>query len=52
MLPLGQLSTGLRRETQRIYTQFPVFDNSPLLRHDNDDFASQCTQHSAQTGWF
>ena len=32
----GELDLGLNRETQRIYNQFPVFDNSPLLRPTQD----------------
>src|SRR5215475_8565977 len=30
----GELQRGLHRETARIYTQFPVFDNSPMLEPD------------------
>src|SRR5580704_9945872 len=32
-----ELYEGLHRETQRIYTQFPIFNNSPMLRPDADD---------------
>jgi len=28
----AELARGLYRETQRIFTQFPVFDNNPMLR--------------------
>ena len=37
----GELSRGLNRETQRIDTQFPIFDNNPMLRPgpDYDDSA-------------
>lgn len=32
----NELDRGLNRETQRIYTQFPVFQGNPLLQHDSD----------------
>lgn len=32
----AEIANGLYRETQRIYSQFPVFDNSPMLRRDAD----------------
>jgi len=32
----GELDRGLHRETERIYTQFPVFENNPLLRPGQD----------------
>ncbi len=37
----SELAYGLHRETQRIYNQFPIFDNSPMLRPDADDSYSQ-----------
>lgn len=32
----GELARGLHHETQRIYDQFPVFNNSPLLQPKDD----------------
>ncbi len=32
----NELARGLNVESQRIYTQFPVFNNNPLLRTDRD----------------
>jgi two-component system sensor histidine kinase CiaH len=36
----NELDRGLRRETQRIDLQFPVFDNDPDLQHQMDPDAS------------
>ncbi len=33
---ISELARGLHQETQRIYTQFPVFQNSPVLRNNAD----------------
>jgi two-component system sensor histidine kinase CiaH len=37
----GELARGLHKETERIYNQYPVFNNSPLLQpnHDIDNSA-------------
>lgn len=32
----GELQRGLNHETQRIYNQFPVFENNPILRPTTD----------------
>ncbi|HXR49992.1 MAG TPA: hypothetical protein VN778_03115, partial [Verrucomicrobiae bacterium] len=36
----GELRRGLHRETERIYNQFPVFENNPSLPLPSTDFDS------------
>jgi len=37
----GELGTGLQHQTQRIFREFPVFDNNPyLVQHQDNDLAA------------